>query len=98
MSERMFPIQSSIGERRRIPAHLITSRIPWSAIAPHEAQAIANHGQDLETLASRGGLDAREAIAVLRDVPWREVAETDVMALQHALLSEVMKAVSREPL
>lgn len=30
--------------------------IPWMAIAPHEGQAICNHGQDLEMLNRRGGL------------------------------------------
>ena len=39
--------------------------IPWIVIAPHEGQAICNHGQDLETLNRRGGLIWSEMIAVL---------------------------------
>lgn len=41
--------------------------IPWIVIAPHEGQAICNHGQDLETLNRRGGLIWSEMIAVLED-------------------------------
>ncbi len=41
--------------------------IPWMVIAPHEGQAICNHGQDLETLDRRGGLCWSEMIAVLED-------------------------------
>jgi len=41
--------------------------IPWTVIAPHEGQAICNHGQDLETLNRRGGLCWSEIIAVLED-------------------------------
>lgn len=37
----------------------------WSVIAPHEHQAIENHGQDLRKLASRGGLGSLEAWAVV---------------------------------
>jgi hypothetical protein len=45
-------------------------RLPWALIAPHEAQARANHRQSLERLAQRGGLDPIEAYAVLTDRPW----------------------------
>lgn len=55
--ERMFPIQGG-------PA------IPWSAIAPCEAQAERNHSQTLERLAQRGGLDPTEAIDVLLSQPY----------------------------
>lgn len=41
--------------------------IPWAAMAPHERQAIANHGQSLKALASRGGLDVTEAEAIMID-------------------------------
>lgn len=41
--------------------------IPWDSIAPHEAQALKNHGQTLKRLAERGGLSWVEAYAVLTD-------------------------------
>ena len=44
--------------------------IPWAIIAPHEKQANTNHSQDLHTLASRGGLSACEAVALLEDRKW----------------------------
>ncbi len=43
--------------------------IPWDFVSPHEAQAITNHGQTLETLARRGGLSPEELYAVLTDRP-----------------------------
>lgn len=40
--DKEFPILKSNG-----------ATIPWESIAPHEAQALKNHGQSLERLASR---------------------------------------------
>ncbi len=57
---RRFPIQGG-------------PSIPWWIIAPHEKQALRNHGgQTLERLAERGGLGPSEALAVLedREFPW----------------------------
>lgn len=73
-----FPIQSGWSKARHeaIPA----TRIPWAMIEPHEEQALRNHaGQDLEKLASRGGLGACEALAVLEDRVWSLMNE-DVAA------------------
>lgn len=48
--------------------------IPYNIIAPHEAQAMKNHGgQSLQRLAERGGLDWTEIIAVLKDKTWQEM-------------------------
>ncbi len=44
----------------------LLSEIPFSILVPHEKQAISNHGQSLERLASRGGLAACEAIDILQ--------------------------------
>lgn len=41
--------------------------IPWAAIEPHAAQAMANHGQTLEKIADRGGLSPSEALAIIED-------------------------------
>jgi len=57
LEARLFPIMGG-------PA------IPWAALAPHEAQAQRNHGQSLERLAQRGGLDPAEAVAILEDRRW----------------------------
>ncbi len=48
-------------------------RLPWALIAPHEAQALNNHGQTLEKLAHRGGLSFEEAAAVMEDRSWSTI-------------------------
>ena len=54
--------------------HQTQEYIPYNIIAPHEAQAMRNHGgQSLQRLAERGGLDWTEILAVLRDKTWREM-------------------------
>ena len=69
-----FPILKSNG-----------ATIPWKSIAPHEKQALINHGQSLEKLASRGGLSWCEALAVLQDSKFiampEEEAKEKVLAL-----------------
>lgn len=50
--------------------------IPWFVIAPHEGQAIYNHGQDLERLNNRGGLCWSEMIAILEDREYSEMNES----------------------
>jgi chorismate mutase len=59
VSEPMFPIM-------RGPA------VPWSLIAPYEAQARANHGQSLKRLAERGGLGISEAMAIMSEAAFRD--------------------------
>lgn len=41
--------------------------VPWSLVAPHEAQAKRNHDQTLQRLAERGGLDPKEMTLLLQD-------------------------------
>jgi hypothetical protein len=48
----------------------LLNNIPWEVIAPHERQAIRNHGQSLEVLASRGGLGVGEAIDIIEGRRW----------------------------
>lgn len=47
--------------------------IPWDCLIEHEEQALKNHGQTIEQLANRGGLDWTEALAVLEDRPWKSM-------------------------
>lgn len=63
-----FPIMPALGERKTDPG--ARSSIPWAMIAPHEAQAQANHGQSLERLADRQGLSPLEAVVVLENRPF----------------------------
>lgn len=63
--------------------------IPWDVLAPHEAQAMKNHGgQTLERLAQRGGLSWRETLAVIKDkkfddVPVMSEAKAKKIVLKH---------------
>lgn len=63
--EPMFPILNDP----------VLKGIPWSALKPHEAQAQRNHSQTLNRLASRGGLSACEAVAIMLDRPWSRVSQ-----------------------
>jgi len=44
--------------------------IEWAIIEPFNAIAQRNHGQNLDTLHSRGGLSVKEALAVLTGKRW----------------------------
>ena len=60
MEDRQFPVHSS--HKKYLKS------IPWAMIKPHEEQAMKNHyGQDLETLAKRGGCDLYEIFFILED-------------------------------
>ena len=48
----------------------LLNEIPWDFIAPHEQQALANHGQTLNRLAERGGLGASEALDIVEGRRW----------------------------
>lgn len=67
---RDFPIQHNP----------VRESIPWDMVAPHERQALMNHGgQSLERLAERGGLSACEAVAVLEDRQWRRMHKSEAV-------------------
>lgn len=90
---KQFPIQADYGLRQT--RRQLRTSIPWKMIAPHEAQAISNHGQTLERLAERNGLSAAEAVAVLsgKGIMWvtrQGVAEAE------AMLEQLVKAFESE--
>jgi hypothetical protein len=64
MSERQFPILNS----DRTPD--LPRSVPWSFVAPHERQAVRNHGQTLERLAQRQGLCWVELWHVINGKDW----------------------------
>ena len=61
------------------PGALKLPPIPWRIIAPHETQAQINHGQTLDRLRERGGLDATEAVAILEDRRWHRMNEIEAI-------------------
>ena len=90
--ERRFPILA--GTRRALDelARLGCPRtVPWSFVAPHEGQALANHAQSLERLAQRGGLTPSELVAVVRGEELRAVlARSDEVAIP--MLLELLRS------
>jgi hypothetical protein len=62
--ERLFPIMDDDKGGRW--------SMPWRLIEPYNGQALRNHDQSLEKLASRGGLCSEEALAVIRGQRWRD--------------------------
>lgn len=79
----MFPImlrsdrwdESTVAVARKAGTPYVAVCLPMEMIEPHEDQARKNHNQSLRELASRGGLSACEALAVLEDRPWRRMDE-----------------------
>lgn len=71
MRTRTFPVLWSAvtREKRAVWEHLrCPKEVPWWMLAPHEKQALRNHGgQTLERLAERGGLAPNEMVAVMED-------------------------------
>jgi hypothetical protein len=59
---KLFPILNAKG---------LIRYIPWELVEPHRAQAHKNHGQTLEGLAKRGGLDWAELFAVMNGLDWQ---------------------------
>lgn len=64
--------------RREMPVHPgcvkrhpdLPKSVPMALFLPHEKQAQTNHGQSLERLAERGGLDWIEMDWILRGIRW----------------------------
>lgn len=67
--------------------------VPVSVLAPHEAQALKNHGKNLKTLAAQGGLTPEEAVAIIEGRPWERMAFSEA---RQKLLDYVAGA-TREP-
>lgn len=79
-------------EGRRFPIMGGGPNIPWVIIAPYESQAQSNHGQSLERLAQRGGLDIGEAIAIMTGKSWREIRRDITIDEFNAFVAERMRA------
>lgn len=78
MATKMFPIHP--GTRREFPE--LPDGIPWVVMVPHEQQARKNHSQSLERLAERGGLSAKEMMAVIWDVDYDQLPMTETKAVE----------------
>lgn len=56
----------------------IIKEIPMQIFLPHERQAQHNHGQTLNRLNERGGLDLWEAYAIILNTTYRKVEHVDI--------------------
>jgi hypothetical protein len=95
MQQRQGTVDTSTADQVRTAGLCVAVvALPWDMIAPHEKTALRNHGQDLEMLHSRGGLDAGEALAVLNGHSQytRELTEAGA----HAQLYEKLMVWQRE--
>lgn len=72
MRRRYFPVMLCRWDYRRFAD--CPKYIPWEYVEPHEWQAQKNHGQSLQRLAERGGLDPIELVAVLERRSWRAMS------------------------
>ncbi len=54
--------------------------VPWALLEPHQSQAIINHKQMLERLASWGGLHPDEIVALLENRPFRYMPTLDAVS------------------
>ena len=83
MSEKKFPILGT------------NESIDWNLIAPHEKQAMENHGQTLEKLARRHGLSWYELLCVMADkkllvdIKYDKEKDYEKLCRQVLLLEEV---------
>ncbi len=78
-----FPV---LGHRRdKFPL----DAVPWAFLAPHENQARRNHGQTLEQLADRGGLSAKEMLAVVTGRHWLQMYAIDSPQANRQLLQHL---------
>ncbi len=83
MSEKKFPILGT------------GKSIDWNLIAPHEKQAMENHGQTLEKLARRHGLSWYELLCVMADkkllvdIEYDKEKDYEKLCRQVLLLEEV---------
>lgn len=84
MSARQFPIHPD--DRK------LLASVPWDLVAPHEAQAMRNHGgQSLEVLADRHGLDLIELAFVLLDRPY--MAASPSKAARHKVREDALRLI-----
>jgi hypothetical protein len=83
VSEKKFPILGT------------NESIDWNLIAPHEKQAMENHGQTLEKLARRHGLSWYELLCVMADkkllvdIEYDKEKDYEKLCRQVLLLEEV---------
>ena len=88
----MFPIKND----------LEIKSIPWAVLKPHEIQALRNHAQGLDRLASKGGVTPCEAVAIIEGRPWHRMpfseARDTLMGYVRKAMGELPTDIKRDPI
>ena len=88
----MFPIKND----------LEIKSIPWAVLKPHELQALRNHAQGLDRLASKGGVTPCEAVAIIEGRPWHRMpfseARDTLMGYVRKAMGEMPTDIKRDPI
>lgn len=95
--ERRFRVlwQASRKETVALDAAGCPRDVPWSLLAPHEAQALRNHDQTLRQLNERGGLGVAEMVAVIDGKSWSSIRGISDVALVPRLLELIAQHEAR---
>lgn len=80
-------VEREMRTRMPIMGSTLLSEIPFAMLVPHEKQALQNHGQTLNRLAERGGLDHSEAIDILEGRKWNTTKHC--LENEHYLINKV---------
>jgi hypothetical protein len=92
--EKRFPLA---GVKSLTPSGKeVDASIPWALVEPHRRQARSNHGQSLESLASQGGLEAQDLVAVLRDKGPKyalSLTEKEALIIVHKIVQGFFKGL-----
>lgn len=84
----MFPIKND----------LEIKSIPWAVLKPHELQALRNHAQGLDRLASKGGVTPCEAVAIIEGLLWHRMPFSEARDTLMGYVRKAMGSINfREP-
>jgi hypothetical protein len=89
-----FPIIKSCRDSCWKNDHWLSPKsVPWDVVIKHNQQAMINHGQSVNGLASRGGLSWRELACVLGDRTWNDYGERlgSELAAFHACCNMIIR-------
>jgi hypothetical protein len=53
--------------------------VDWTILEPNEKQAVVNHSQSLEKLASRGGLSPHEIYAIMHEMKVAQITDQEAV-------------------
>lgn len=95
---KFFPILSKWQWGRGIDNDLVGKvplEIPFELVKDHEKQAMINHcDQNLEKLASRGGLSPAELYCVINDLGFYKIPSDDVQITEKGAVEWLLRLIA----